>query len=118
MFVRRLAPPAVHRPVLTPALSCGPAPSTRFNLAGVSLSRARHTVGAEATGPEHLLLLVAQGVDIGDRLPTTGEHGGYIDQHLPAVVTPRTKPRRDRAPESWRVRPTCSAGRRTAVPPA
>ena len=29
---------------------------------------------------------MAQGVDVADRLPTTGEHGGHIDQDLAAVM--------------------------------
>jgi hypothetical protein len=36
-------------------------------------------------------VLVAQGVDVGDRLCATGEHGGHIDQDLSAVV-PRDEP--------------------------
>src|SRR5690606_39014409 len=30
--------------------------------------------------------MVAQGVDVGDRLPTTGEHRGHIDQYLAEVM--------------------------------
>ena len=38
-------------------------------------------------------------VDIGDRLPTTGEHGGHIDQHLPAVMPRHETPTRQGAGE-------------------
>ncbi len=40
--------------------------------------------------PQHGVL-VANGVDVSDRLPTTGEHRGHIHQHL-ATVMPRNEP--------------------------
>lgn len=48
-------------------------------------SKARHTVGADATAPS-TSWLVTQGVDIGDRFPTSGDHRGHIDQDPTAVV--------------------------------
>lgn len=53
-------------------------------------SRARQTVVSEATGPEYLVL-VAQHVDVADRLPTIGDHHREIDDD-PAPVVDRPAP--------------------------
>ena len=83
--------------------------------AGVSSSSARHTVGGDATGPS-TWPLVAQHVDVGDRLTTVGEHHRHVDQH-PAPVMDRG----ERAPrqrlDSSPVRPARSASSRTATLP-
>ena len=57
--------------------------STRRNAAGVTSSRLRHTVGRDATAPSSLL---AQGVDVGDRLTALGQHRRDIHPDLPAVM--------------------------------
>ena len=75
----------------------------RFNAAGVISSNARHTVAGEATGPSRPVL-VAQRVDVGDRLPARGEDRGHIDQHPPAVMD-RDEPRRANATDTLSVRP-------------
>jgi hypothetical protein len=57
--------------------------STRRNAAGVTSSRLRHTVGRDATAPSRLL---AQGVDVGDRLTARGQHRRDIHPDLPAAM--------------------------------
>ena len=90
--------------------------STRFNLAGVSSSRARHTVGAEATDPSTSSWWRRVSISA-IASPPPASMVATSTNTCPRSC-PGTKPRRDRAPESSRVRPTCSASRRTAVPPA
>jgi hypothetical protein len=83
--------------------------SILVNRAGVSSSRVRHTVGGEATGPQHLSL-VAQHVGIGDGLTTIGEHQRHIHEHLAPVMT-RGNERRASAAPSSPVRAVRSANR-------
>lgn len=62
----------------------GRATSIRCNAAGVSSSNARGTVGPEASC-QHLPL-VAQHLDVTDRLTGIGQHHRNVDQHLAPVV--------------------------------
>src|SRR3954453_21350073 len=64
---------------------------------------------------EHLALL-AQHVDVTDRLPTVGDHHGQVDQH-PAPIVTRPPPRRASAPDSASVSPARSARIRSSAVP-
>ena len=56
--------------------------STRFSAAGVASSSARHTVGADATGPSSPPWW-RKHVDVGDRLTAGGQHHRHVDQTRP-----------------------------------
>jgi len=63
-------------------------------------------------------LLVAQGVDVVDRLPTTPEYGGDIDQALAAVML-RDEPTTDQRAAEFGSRARLGPPRsRTETPPA
>jgi hypothetical protein len=75
----------------------------RGSAAGVASSKARHTVGGEATGPSSSAWCRNVG-DIGDRLTTSGEHHRHVHPQLAAVIC-RVKPRRANAVEKPPVSP-------------
>ena len=90
--------------------------STRRSLAGVSSSRARHTVGGDATDPS---------TSSWWRRVSMSPIASPPPASMVATSTrtwprscPGTKPRLVNAPESSDVRPTWSASSRTAAPPA
>ena len=78
---------------LRPDVAAGPRPGRRRSAstpAGVTSSNARHTVAGDATGPEQPVLM-AQCVDVGDRLAARDQDRRHIHQH-PSPIMDRDEP--------------------------